>query len=423
MNGGPFFVCKGSILCNTFIMHKKKLFLWSLYDFANSIVFVNFLLYFGTWLVVDGGLSDFWYNAVFAIATLMLIFSAPLLASYTDKHGGRKYFLTLGTIGTFVSYGCAALFAFFDVGSVYLVALFFLLGQYCYQLSFVFYNAMLEDIADVAHRSRASGIGQFANALGQVVGILATISLASSRTLPVLVAVGIFFVLALPMLVYYKDPRPREKNISWSTVRTETKLFKKNMWQFFSASVATPMLVAFFLFNDGIVTMSNNYSLYMERVFATPDAQKSLLLVGVLGMSAIGGVVAGWLGDKIGLLRTLKYILFGWVILLPCFALAPTFKVFAALAVFAGLFIGSVWAVSRAYMSTILNKENMGYGFAFYTLAERFATFLGPLGWGVVVSGFGSTIFAYRGAMMSMTIFILAGFLVLVFWKRKTSLV
>ena len=62
-------------------MNKKKLLLWSLYDFANSIVFVNFLLYFGTWMVVDGGLSDIGYNAIFAIATLTLLFSAPVLAS------------------------------------------------------------------------------------------------------------------------------------------------------------------------------------------------------------------------------------------------------------------------------------------------------------------------------------------------------
>src|SRR3989344_9639807 len=92
-------------------MNKKKLFLWSLYDFANSIVFINFLLYFAQWIVVDGGLSDFWYNAIFAIATVLLLLSAPILAAYTDKHGGRKFFLNISTVGTFISYGLAALLA------------------------------------------------------------------------------------------------------------------------------------------------------------------------------------------------------------------------------------------------------------------------------------------------------------------------
>lgn len=66
-------------------MNKKNLFLRSLYDFANSFVFINFLLYFSQWLVIDGGMSDFRYNVTFAIATLILLFSAPKLASYTDK--------------------------------------------------------------------------------------------------------------------------------------------------------------------------------------------------------------------------------------------------------------------------------------------------------------------------------------------------
>ena len=116
-------------------MNKKRLFLWCLYDFANSFVLINFLLYFGQWLVIDGGLSDFWYNAIFAITTIILLFSAPTLAAYTDKHGGRKFFLNIATFGTFISYSLVVLFAYADTPNIFLVALFFLLGQYFYQLS------------------------------------------------------------------------------------------------------------------------------------------------------------------------------------------------------------------------------------------------------------------------------------------------
>src|SRR5260370_8396317 len=81
-------------------MNKKNLFLWSLYDFANSIVFINFLLYFSQWLVIDGGLSDFWYNATFPISTVLLFITAPSLAAYNDKHGGRKLSLNVSTVCT-----------------------------------------------------------------------------------------------------------------------------------------------------------------------------------------------------------------------------------------------------------------------------------------------------------------------------------
>ena len=156
-------------------MNKKKLFLWSLYDFANSIVFINFLLYFAQWIVIDGGLSDFWYNAIFAIATILLFLSGPILAAFTDRHGGRKFFLNISTIGTFISYGLVAYIAGTSGHNIFVIALLFLLGQYFYQLSFIFYNPMLTEISDSAHSNRVSGIGQFSNALGQVVGLLITL--------------------------------------------------------------------------------------------------------------------------------------------------------------------------------------------------------------------------------------------------------
>lgn len=402
-------------------MNKRKLFLWALYDFANSIVFINFLLYFAQWIVIDGGLSDFWYNTIFAIATILLFLSAPILAAYTDKHGGRKFFLNISTTGTFICYGLAALLATIGGQSVFIVAVLFLLGQYFYQLSFVFYNPMLEEISDTKHRARASGIGQFSNALGQVVGLLITLPLAYSRVAPLIPAVIVFFILALPMMIFFKESRKKEYGVTMQTIKAETFLFRKKFMAFFSVSLAAPMLISFFFFNDALITVSNNYSIYMERVFAIPDATKSLLLMAILAMSAVGGIIAGWLGDKIGNLKTLKLILLGWIVALPVIALVPNFTVFVIVTVIVGLLIGSVWTVTRAYMSTLLSKEEMGYGFSFYTLLERFATFIGPLTWGGIIGIFGTKSSSYRIAMAAMTIFVVVGFIILVVWKKKSK--
>jgi len=89
-------------------------------------------------MVVDGGLSDFWYNAIFAISSILLFLSAPTLASFTDKYGGRKYLLNFATIGTFLGYGLATVFAYLGTQYIFIIAICFLLGQYFYQLSFVF---------------------------------------------------------------------------------------------------------------------------------------------------------------------------------------------------------------------------------------------------------------------------------------------
>lgn len=183
-------------------------------------------------------------------------------------------------------------------------------------------------------------------------------------------------------------------------------------------SLATPMLLAFFFLSDAVITASNNYSIYMERVFSVPDKTKSILLMAILIMSALGGIVAGWIGDRIGVLKTFKIILVGWIIALPAVALAPNFTVFIITTVLVGVLIGSMWATSRAYLSTLLSSEEMGYGFSFYTLSERFSTFLGPLAWGGVIWFFGTEPFSYKIAMITMTIFVIIAFIILHFWKR-----
>ena len=400
-------------------MNKKKLFLWCLYDFANSFVFINFLLYFSQWLVIDGGLSDFWYNAVFAIATLLLIGSAPILAAYTDKHGGRKFLLNISTLGTFTFYSLAGLSAYIFPEQIFLITLFFLAGQYFYQLAFVFYNPMIDEVADSEHRTRASGIGQFSNSIGQMLGLVATLPFAATRLGPLFPAILIFIVLALPMMIFFREIRPRDRGVAIVTIKTETKIFTKKMFAFFSMSVVTPMLLSYFFFNDALITLSNNYPIYMERVLGVLDSTKSFLLMGILGMSAIGGIVAGWVGDKIGTLRTMKFILVGWIILIPILGLVSSIPALTIVTLFIGTLIGSIWTVTRAYLASILPKEQMAYGFSFYTLAERFATFLGPLTWGGIVYLLGATPSAYRVAVISMTPFVIIGLIIISVWKRK----
>ncbi|MDR0860218.1 MAG: hypothetical protein LBO09_04515 [Candidatus Peribacteria bacterium] len=48
---------------------------------------------------------------------------------------------------------------------------------------------MIDDISDKNHRGRVSGIGQFANALGQVVGLAIFLPLSENLLAPLLPAV------------------------------------------------------------------------------------------------------------------------------------------------------------------------------------------------------------------------------------------
>lgn len=401
-------------------MNKKNLFLRSLYDFANSFVFINFLLYFSQRLVIDWGLSDLRYNTTFAIATVILLFSAPKLASYTDKWWHKKLFLTLATIGTALSYGLCVCFAYLWL-SMFLIVIFFILGQYFYQLSFVFYNPLIEDIADTKHCSRAFGIGQFSNSFWQIVGLLVTLPLiATSRLTPLMPSIVIFVVLALPMLIWFKESKIQQQPM-YITKELPTPISKKKIVLFFSTSLAAPIIIAFFFFNDAYLTATNNFGIFLEKVFAVTDSTKSILLMLIIITAAIGGIISWRVADRIGQLKTMKAILIGRIICLSLLSITWNFILFSALTIIIGILMGSVGTVTRSYLTTLLKKEELSYGFSFYTLSERFATFLWPLVWGWIVWFHWQSALWYRYAMACMVIFVGISLGILMIKKTKKT--
>src|SRR5882724_2112375 len=84
--------------------NKKNVFIWSLYDFANSFVFITFLLYFSKWIVVNKGLSDWWYNSIYIFGSIALVFFAPWLGNKADVHRNGRTYLFLSTCGCFLFY-------------------------------------------------------------------------------------------------------------------------------------------------------------------------------------------------------------------------------------------------------------------------------------------------------------------------------
>ena len=408
-------------------MNKKNVFLWTLYDFANSVVGIVFFLYFSQWLVVDKGVSDFWYNMIFVVASFLLLVTTPILGSIADKNGRQQIYLNRITALVFLFYALTALVTLFFSLEVFLAILFFLLATYLYQFSFVFYNALLHYIAPPDRWGAISGIGQTGNWLGQIAGLLLTLPFASGalylfgdpgRAQTFLPAILVFFVLALPMLLFFKLPR-QEKGDYNISIKEEYR----NYWVQFKALIKSPdmglFLLAYFFFNDAILTASTNFPIYLQNVFAVSDTVKSMLLVGILITSAIGAFCSGWVADKIGLKKSLMIVLGSWVILFPLFGITSNFYIFVFLTVMMGFLYGSIWTITRAAMTALCPKEKLNFGFSFYTLAERVSTFVGPLSWGLITYlfiDFGAL--RYRFAITFMTVFVAIG----IFFLRKVEI-
>src|SRR3989344_2424350 len=408
-------------------MNKKNVFLWTLYDFANSIVTIVFFLYFSQWLVVDKGVPDFWYNMIFTIGSVLLLLTAPILGSIADKNGRQQNYLNRITVIVFIFFLLASFTTLFFSQKVFLAALFFLLANYLYQFSFVFYNALLHYIAPPEKWGRVSGIGQTGNWLGQIAGLLITLPLASGavylvgeagRAQTFLPATVIFFILALPMLLYFKISEQDQ-----TVVKINIKEEYRNYWTQFKELIKVPnlglFLLSFFFFNDAVITAAINFPIYLEKVFAVADKTKSLILLGILVTSAIGAFCTGFVADKIGLKKTLLFVLGSWVFVFPALAFTSNFRLFIVFTVLMGFMYGATWTVTRAAMTALCPKEKLNFGFSFYTMAERISTLVGPLVWGSLVyllAGFGSL--AYRTSVSTMSVFVLIG----IFFLRKVEI-
>jgi len=408
-------------------VNKKNIFLWTLYDFANSIVSIVFFLYFSQWLVVDKGVADFWYNMIFMVGSAILLLTAPILGSIADKTGRQQKYFNRISVLSFVCFLIVSLITLFFSQKVFLAALFFLLANYLYQFSFVFYNPLLHHIAPREKWGRISGFGIGANYLGQVAGLLITLPLAGGtiylmgevgRAQTFLPATILFFVLALPMLLFFKLPKQENPNYKISL-----KEEYRSQWRQFKDLIADKnmkwFLLAFFFFNDAVITVSNNFPLYLENVFAVPDKLKTILLIGILITSIFGAIFSGFITDKIGLKKSILFVIGIWVIFLPILGLNTNFKVFMVLCILMGFIFGAIWTVSRAVMTALTPKEKLNFGFSFYTLAERTSTLVGPLFWGLttyVFISFGAT--RYRIAMIIMAVFVAIGF----YFVRKVEI-
>lgn len=408
-------------------MNKKNLFFWTLYDFANSITTVVFFLYFSQWLVVDKGVSDFWYNMIFTIGSAMLLLSAPILGSMADKNGREHQYLNYITVLTFICFIGVSLTTLFFSHQVILAILFFLLANYFYQFSFVFYNALLSYIAPKEKWGLVSGVGQTGNWLGQIFGLVITLPLASGavyfmgaagRAQTFLPATILFFILSLPMLLWFKLPREKK-----TVIKINYKEEYKNYWSEFKELVQERnmglFLLSYFFFNDAIITASNNFPIYLQNVFDVSDSTKSAILVGILITSAIGAFCSGFVADRIGLKKSMLIVLGSWVVIFPLLALATNLLLFVILSIIMGFFFGSTWTVSRAAMTALCPKEKLNFGFSFYTLAERVSTLIGPLSWGLITLLFmnlGSM--RYRIAVTTMAVFVAIG----IFYLRKVEI-
>lgn len=397
-----------------------------MYDWANSafqttIIAGVFPIYFKR--VAAAGLPDnvqdsrYLWTTTAAIVIMALL--APIFGAMADATPIKKKLLAAFMLAGAAS--CGAMW-WIQEGDWALALMLFGLGNVAVAGSIVFYESLLPHIAAPHELDRVSTAGYAMGYIGG--GVLLAVNLlmiqqpawfgiadAGVATRLSFVTVGVWWLLfTIPLLRTVREPvitRPSGATSIGGEIRAAFRQLRATFLELRRYRQAVLMLVAFFLYNDGIQTIIRVATLYGEGIGIDTGAMiTALLLVQFIGVpcSFLFGALAGRIGAKRGIFLGLTVYL--GITILGYFM--TTAAHFYALAVCVGLVQGGTQALSRSLFASMIPKEKSSEFFSFFGVFERYAGILGPALFAVIAGG-GSS----RNAILSLVVFFVLGMFVL----------
>jgi len=389
---------------------KRSVAAWVIYDLANTIFALGVGgLYFATWFTDSGGADGVLAIAI-ASAMVVVITLAPWFGALSDHASRRARYLIPTTL--------LAVGATFFLASVGLAASLVLYGIALagFNLGGVVYDALLPDVSTPLNRGRVSGIGIAVGYLGSVIGLLVGVVLLDSYGYPtVFRTLAILFLLfALPAFFFIEERPRRNRHQAVGGIATGLRQLVAAWRLAATYQGVVPFLVGRFLYSDAINTLIGGFlAIYVINELDFTDEQVQALLGIAIATAMIGGLSGGWLTDRFGPRRSLNAVLYLWMATMAAGVLAAlldqqslAFAVGAA----GGLALGGTWAADRVYMTRITPPRHLGEFFGLYSTVGRFATILGPLVWGLIVTQLGLPRTVAMGALI---VFLIAARVVL----------
>jgi MFS transporter, UMF1 family len=402
---------------------KRAITAWTMYDWANSAFATTIMaavlpVYYASVAGKDlpGNLATVYWGYTTSVSLLVAAILGPILGALADFSGAKKRFLAvfmaLGVAGT-------ALLYFVQSGDWLMASLFFVLGEFGFAGSLVFYDSLLPHIARPDEVDMVSSRGYAIGYLGG--GILLAVNLAMIQLAPsetrammtrlsfVTVAVW-WFVFTIPLLRLVPEPPRRiaageagRSPILVSFARLGHTF--REITQFRDLFI---FLVAFWFYNDGIGTIIKMATIYGAEIgIGQTTLIGTLLLVQFIGIPF--AFLFGWLARKIGAKRSIYISLLVYTgIAIAGYFLQKEWQ-FWALGIAVATVQGGSQALSRSLFSRLVPRSKSAEFFGFFSVSEKFAGIVGPFVFAVVGQLVGSS----RLSIISLVIFFIIGALLL----------
>lgn len=386
---------------------RRSIWGWVLYDFANSayttlIVTFIYAVYFTQQVAPDEVTGTaLWSRGVSLTAVVVAVLS-PVLGALADRGGLRRGLLIGSTLLTVVT---VSLLFFATPGQVVLALTLFVVSNVAFELSGVFYNSYLPEIAPPSQIGRISGYGW---ALGYLGGLLAiAVALfgfiqpevppfgldpatgAHVRITTVLVGVW-FLVFSLPMFAWVREPeRTADRPPLGMVIRGAFAELRATFAEVRRYRQIVRLLVARLFYNDGLVTIFAFGPIFAAGTFGFTTVEVLYWGLALNVTAGLGAFAMGFMDDWIGGKRTLIVTLLG-LIAASIWAVTAETKTSLYLAgLLLGVFVGPNQAASRSLLGRFVPSGKQAEFFGFYAFSGKAMAFAGPLLLGIVTQATG----------------------------------
>ncbi|MFC4564603.1 MFS transporter [Nocardiopsis mangrovi] len=431
---------------------------WYMYDWANSVFSTSVITVFlGPYLTsvaesgagADGRISVLGWSmdptALYPYATslsvLLQLIVLPAVGAIADQTGRKRELLGgLAYLGAFATMGL-----YFVQGTGYLLgAGLFVLANLAFGASVVVYNAFLPDIATADERDTVSSRGWAMGYLGGALLLTVhlglylsheSLGLEQSHAVRISMAsAGVWWALfaLIPLARLRNRMRGGAASAPFngaspggvpgaapggSAAATVIASFGQ-LWQTLRSLRAYPgtlvFLLGYILFNDGVQTVIAFSATFADQALGLDQGVQIGAILMVQFVAFGGALLLGGIARRLGTKRTILGSLVVWVAVV---GVAPLLQAgsavqFFLLAFFIAIVLGGTQALSRSLFSHLIPRGKEAEYFGLYEISDKGSAFLGALTIGVALDATGGD---YRLAILTLTVFFVVGFVVLLF--------
>lgn len=422
-----------------FIKNQPKVInAWCMYDWANSvhnlvITSVIFPIYYhATAVNADGGdeinflgfelNNDVLYSYTLAVASLVLVILNPILTSMADYSGRKKMFMKffcyLGALSCIYFY-------FFTKDNVTASVIAFGLSMIGWGGSVVFYNSFLPQITTEDRYDKISARGFAFGYVGSVLllifnllmimkpdlfGLTQADSDSGLTSRIAFITVGIWWI-AFAQIPFYFLPKDQNKPFQFSWFSKGFGELKKVVNELKSRQLLKRFLVAFFVYDMGVMTIIYVAALFADKELKIPTTGLIITILLIQLVAIPGSYLASWLSKKYGNTIALRIIIAVWATTPLAAYFTTTAEQFYVIAATVGLVMGGIQSLSRSTYAKLIpdNTKDTASYFGFYDITEKLATSIGTFMFGAIIQATGDM----RNSVLLILVFFIVGFVLL----------